>query len=47
MATVYLADDLRHSRRVAIKVLRDEPTESLGADRFLREILEGVEVMTS
>ena len=38
MATVYLAQDLRHDRRVAIKVLRDELTESLGRERFLREI---------
>src|SRR5512138_3604326 len=38
MATVYLADDLRHSRRVAIKVLRPELAAALGAERFLREI---------
>ena len=38
MATVYLANDLRHRRRVAIKVLRSELAESLGAERFLREI---------
>jgi predicted ATPase len=38
MATVYLADDLRHSRQVAVKVLRPELAESLGIDRFLREI---------
>jgi eukaryotic-like serine/threonine-protein kinase len=38
MATVYLADDLRHGRQVAVKVLRPELAESLGADRFLREI---------
>jgi len=38
MATVYLAHDLRHDRRVAIKVLRDELAESLGRERFLREI---------
>jgi len=38
MSTVYLAEDLKHHRRVAIKVLRDELTSVLGADRFLREI---------
>jgi tRNA A-37 threonylcarbamoyl transferase component Bud32/tetratricopeptide (TPR) repeat protein len=38
MATVYLAEDLKHSRRVAIKVLKAELAASLGAERFLREI---------
>ncbi|HET9706928.1 MAG TPA: protein kinase, partial [Gemmatimonadales bacterium] len=38
MATVYLAQDLRHGRRVAIKVLRPELAASLGHERFLREI---------
>src|SRR6185437_11940651 len=38
MATVYLARDLKHQRRVAIKVLRPELSASLGGDRFLREI---------
>lgn len=38
MATVYLAHDLRHDRRVAIKVLRGELAESLGRERFVREI---------
>ncbi|HEY1335165.1 MAG TPA: serine/threonine-protein kinase, partial [Myxococcaceae bacterium] len=38
MATVYLARDVKHERRVAIKVLRPELSVSLGADRFLREI---------
>ena len=38
MAVVYLARDLRHDRRVAIKVLRPELSISLVADRFLREI---------
>jgi serine/threonine-protein kinase len=38
MATVYLAQDVRHERRVAIKVLRPELAASIGADRFLREI---------
>jgi serine/threonine-protein kinase len=38
MATVYLARDLKHERQVAVKVLRQELSASLGADRFLREI---------
>jgi len=38
MATVYLAQDIRHARQVAIKVLRPEIAASLGAERFLREI---------
>jgi eukaryotic-like serine/threonine-protein kinase len=38
MATVYLANDIRHDRKVAIKVLRPELAASIGADRFLREI---------
>jgi tRNA A-37 threonylcarbamoyl transferase component Bud32/tetratricopeptide (TPR) repeat protein/TolB-like protein len=38
MATVYLAEDLRHHRRVAVKVLRSELAASLGAERFLREV---------
>jgi serine/threonine protein kinase/tetratricopeptide (TPR) repeat protein len=38
MATVYLADDLKHHRKVAIKVLRPELGYLLGADRFAREI---------
>ena len=38
MATVYLADDLRHRRKVAVKVLRSELSAAVGADRFLREI---------
>jgi serine/threonine-protein kinase len=38
MATVYLADDLKHRRKVAIKVLRPELASSIGTDRFLREI---------
>jgi serine/threonine-protein kinase len=38
MATVYLADDLRHDRKVALKVLRPELAAVLGADRFLQEI---------
>ncbi len=38
MATVYLAQDLRHNRRVALKVLRPELAAVIGADRFLSEI---------
>lgn len=38
MATVYLAQDLRHQRPVALKVLHPELSASLGAERFLREI---------
>jgi eukaryotic-like serine/threonine-protein kinase len=38
MATVYLAQDLRHDRQVAIKVLRPELAAVLGADRFVQEI---------
>jgi eukaryotic-like serine/threonine-protein kinase len=36
MATVYLARDGKHGRKVAIKVLRPELAASLGAERFLR-----------
>ena len=36
MATVYLAEDLRHERRVAVKVLNPDLAQSLGTDRFLR-----------
>ena len=38
MATVYLAEDLKHDRKVAIKVLRPELAAVIGAERFLREI---------
>ena len=38
MATVYLALDVKHERRVAIKVLHPELAATLGAERFLREI---------
>ena len=37
-ASVYLAEDLRHGRKVAIKVLRPAVAAQVGADRFLREI---------
>ena len=38
MATVYLAEDVKHRRKVAVKVLRPDLTQSVGPDRFLREI---------
>src|SRR6476661_1728755 len=38
MATVFLATDIRHARRVAIKVLRPELAAVIGAERFLGEI---------
>ena len=38
MATVYLAEDLKHKRKVAIKVLKPELAAVLGAERFVVEI---------
>ena len=38
MATVYLADDLKHERQVALKVLKPELAAVVGAERFLAEI---------
>src|ERR1700738_4870779 len=38
MATVYLAHDKKHDRKVAIKILRAELAAVLGAERFLQEI---------
>ncbi len=38
MATVYLAEDLKHGRKVAVKVLRPELAAVLGAERFVQEI---------
>ena len=38
MATVFLADDLKHGRQVAIKVLNRDVALAIGSDRFLREI---------
>ncbi len=38
MATVYLAEDLKHKRKVAVKVLRPELSAVLGAERFVQEI---------
>ncbi len=38
MGTVYLAEDVRHNRKVALKVLRSDLAAVLGSERFLREI---------
>jgi serine/threonine-protein kinase len=38
MATVYIAEDRKHDRLVAIKVLHPELSAAIGADRFHREI---------
>ena len=38
MASVYLAQDRKHNRKVAIKVMRPELASTLGSDRFLREV---------
>ena len=38
MATVYLAEDIKHRRQVAIKVLRPDLSAALGPDRFMQEI---------
>ena len=38
MGSVYLAEDLKHHRKVAVKVLHPHLAASLGTDRFLREI---------
>jgi serine/threonine protein kinase len=38
MASVYLADDLKHGRRVAIKVMNADIGAAIGTSRFLREI---------
>ena len=38
MATVYLANDLKHNRQVAVKVLQPDLAVAIGAERFLREI---------
>jgi serine/threonine-protein kinase len=44
MATVYLAQDLKHHRKVAIKVLKPELAAALGPERFLREIEIGAQL---
>jgi len=38
MATVYAAEDIKHHRRVALKILHRECRAALGGERFLREI---------
>jgi serine/threonine-protein kinase len=38
MATVYLAEDVKHGRKVALKVLKPELAAVVGAERFLAEI---------
>ena len=38
VAAVYLAEDLKHKRQVAVKVLRPELAAVLGAERFVQEI---------
>jgi TolB-like protein len=38
MARVFLADDLKHGRKVALKVLRPDIGSAVGSERFLREI---------
>ena len=38
MATVYLADDIKHERKVALKVLKPELAAGVGAERLLAEI---------
>ena len=38
MATVYLAHDVKHDRKVAVKVLRPELAAVLGAEQFIQEI---------
>ena len=38
MAEIFLAEDVKHSRKVAVKVLRPDLSFTLGAERFLREI---------
>src|SRR2546426_461559 len=38
MATVYLANDVKHQRQVAVKVLRPELAAAIGPGRFLREV---------
>ena len=43
MATVYLAEDLKHGRRVALKVLRPELSSSLGSPGGQRRECQGLE----
>ncbi len=39
MATVHLAEDLKHKRKVAVKVLRPELAAVLGAERLCRRVV--------
>lgn len=45
-ASVYLAEDIKHKRKVALKILRPELAAVIGAERFLAEITAGVGRMT-
>ncbi len=47
MATVYLAEDLKHKRKVAVKVLRPELAAVLGAERFVQEITTTANLKTA
>ena len=38
MATVYFAEDVKHKRKMAVKILRPDLAAALGSERFLREI---------
>ena len=46
MATVYLAEDLKHERKVALKVLKPELAAVVGAERFLAEIKTTANIVT-
>ncbi len=43
MATVYLADDVKHERKVALKVLKPELAAVVGAERFLADLTRVIE----
>ena len=43
-ATVYLAEDLKYRRKVAVKVLRPQLAAALGTERFTREIEIGAQL---
>jgi serine/threonine protein kinase/Tfp pilus assembly protein PilF len=45
MATVYLAQDVKHRRQVALKVLHPELAHAMGTDRFLREVETGARLV--
>ena len=44
MATVYSAEDLKHGRRVAVKIVDPAVSMALGPERFLREILSLIHI---